>query len=127
MTTLPKHDVTEFDEMHRLYVVLHVLYVYLPIASDFAQSQSKYSIGPLEIDSPYVEITLKRVEMEVIVFYSPRVIVRQWVDNDSISTQIRNVRKRIFAVVWRHIYHLWATNIQNNTWKQRIEVKNMPD
>lgn len=78
----------------------------LPIRSCFAQSHAKYTVGPLEVDASNVKITAQWIEMEKVVLNTPRFIVFEWINDNTVTTQIRNVSISIVTLIFRNVDNL---------------------
>lgn len=80
--------------------------IHLPILSGFRESQRKYTISPLELDTAYIVRTSQRFKVEVVMGDPPRVVLLQTVHHYSVGSQIRNIRICVITSIFVYIYNL---------------------
>lgn len=67
------------------------------------KGESENSVGPLEVYATNVEISFQWIKVEEVVFDSPRVVFLPRINDNSITTQIRQISEGLVAFVRVHI------------------------
>jgi len=66
-----------------------------------AQCNAKDSIVPLEVNTSHLQCSLHRIEMEIVVAYSPRLVVLKVVDDNGVRVNVGYVGEGLAALGWR--------------------------